>query len=862
MLDPKAHRLPSSVRPRRYEVELSADPSASEFSGRVRIDVSIEAPTSTIELNAVGLRVPDASVVRDGRRVAAKVRLDGERELCVLEFPERLGTGAAEVDVAFEGTVGRSMEGLYLSEDGADRCLATQCEATHARNIFPCFDEPAFKAAIAWRVTTDAANGVLANGPLVERRPDATGRRTTWVFAPTPAIASYLAAVAIGRFAATPETLERRIPFRVHALGGKERLGTHGRDFAARLLPWYEDYFGVAYPFAKYDQVAIPSFSYGAMENVGLVVFRASLLLMDEKTASWRQRKAIDLVIAHEFAHMWFGNLVTMGWWDDLWLNEAFAEWIAHKAVHDLAPGHDVWLTFGARSSEALSTDALVDTHAIYHPVKTPGEATEMFDAITYGKGSAVLRMLESFLGADAFRAGLRTYMRELSGKNAAGDDLWRHLGATSGVPVREIMGRWIRQPGHPQVSLRLVSRGPRVVLSVSQKRATASPLAPASDLLWPVPLVFRFRDAAGVHEHRQLLTGRTEEVVVPVRGDLRWLVANGDDIGFYRSDPDDALAGMMVTAFSELAPAERLGFLRDQWALVEAGDRPMRRFLELLGIVASGEDHYSVVEGEVGFFRELERMLEMAGDAKALAGFRSWVASRFSPALSALGTEPGPEEDAPTRQRRAALLRGVAGVGREPRAVDLAVALARRERTRPDSVEANLAGPAVGIAAIAGDAERFSNYLATYTARRDASASPHEVDRYLNSLPVFREPSLVSRTLGLLSDGTVPKQSVGPILCAMLGEPHSGAAAWAHVREGWDRIRAAVGDSWAARIVEAAGDLPPELGREAVSFFDAKLPPDVGRQAFARARENVSRRAEFLPRATPDIVAWATSRK
>src|SRR5581483_8410450 len=344
-------------------------------------------------------------------------------------------------------------------------------------------------------------------------------------------------------------------------------------------MPWFEGYFAQPYPFVKYDQVAVPSFSAGAMENSGLVVFRQVYLLLDPRTVSFRMRKNVARVIAHEMAHMWFGNLVTMAWWDDIWLNESFAEGIAHKAVDAAEPSYRVWEEFQLGKAAALTPDALESTHPIYSPVETPAEATELFDLITYQKGSSVLRMLERFLGEEAFRAGLRAYMAEFAERNAKGGDLWRHLEAASRQPVTDIMSSWVLQGGHPAVRVALVGHA----LHVSQKRFYSAPHAKDAGQLWKVPLVLRYEDDAGVHEARHLLAAKESEVPLATRGALRWLTANAESVGFYRQDLDDALHAKLVSHAQRLSPAEQMGMLDDEWGLARNGTHGIARYLATL---------------------------------------------------------------------------------------------------------------------------------------------------------------------------------------------------------------------------------------------------------------------------------------
>jgi puromycin-sensitive aminopeptidase len=844
------YRLPRDVRPARYDLHLQLDPALPSFEGRLRIELEVQRPARELRLHAKGLVLAEATLRQGAKAFRATVEPRPDEEEVLLRFPEVVGVGAATLEVAYTGPVSQAMAGLYLSKDGPDLCLATQCEATDARAILPCFDEPDRKAVFAWTVTAPQGLVVLANGKVRDRH-DAGGR-TTWTFEPTPPMSSYLVATAVGAFGATEPVEARGVPMRVHALGGKERLGGYGRDLAARLLPWYEDYFGQPYAFGKYDQVAVPSFAFGAMENPGLVVFRPSLLLVDPEKASWDDRRDVALVVAHEFAHMWFGNLVTMAWWDDLWLNEAFAEWMAHKATDELDPGLDVWSKFRSRAAGALSTDTLASTHAIYHPVKTPKEAAEMFDAITYGKGSAVMRMLEAFLGHEPFRNGLRTYMQAHRFGNARGADLWGHLGKASGHDVAGIMQDWVAQRGHPLVTARWEAGR----LLLRQERAVASPDAPVPDTLWRIPLVVRYADDAGVHEARHLVAGREGALDLPVQGRLRWLWPNAGDVGFVQCLLEGELQGMALAHARELAPAERIGLLRDLWLGVRAGRREAPAFLDALAQLLDGAAPYDVLQQQVGFLREMEKVLEMAGAQDALGALRAWVAARLGPAHAAIAG-PRPGEDERERMRRAALLRAVGGIARHPAGVGQARSVAQAERADPAAVDATLSTTAVAVEAVNGDGATLERHVATYLARRDGQASPQDVERYLYALPAFRGPEQVQRVLALLASGTVAPQAVGPILRALLVEPHAQEAAWTYLQEHWAEVPGRLGESWVAILVEATGELPPRLADEVRAFHAERL-GEMASQARMRAQERLKERAALLARITPAVKAWA----
>lgn len=841
------------MRPVRYDVHLRADPAKKPFSGEVQIALKFAKQTKSIVLHGKGLTITTAQVLQKRATIKAKARNNAKDETITLSLASAVAKGNATLVVAYKGNVAEGMAGLYLSKDGKEVCLATQCEATDARQFIPCFDEPEYKASFAWTVTAPKKHRVLTNGAPVARK--VKGNIATSTFQPTAPMASYLVACVIGEFAGTKTVKAKGTPFAVWALGGKQNLGNHGRDLAAKMLPWYEDYFGQPYAYGKYDQVAVPSFAFGAMENAGLVTFRPSLLLVDPDAASWGDRRDVALVVAHEFAHMWFGDLVTMAWWDDLWLNEAFAEWMAHKICDAQHPDLDVWNRFRSRAAGALATDTLESTHAIYHPIKSPAEAAEMFDAITYGKGSATMRMVEAYLGETAFRKGLRTYMREFKFGNAKGADLWRHLGTASNQDVAAIMKDWVRQPGHPVVYCEWDAATSTILLR--QQRAVSSPLAKATKQVWRIPMVLRYEDNDGVHEVPYLLDKREGTKVLEIEGKLKWIWPNSADVGFYQSGLDPELLESAIQSASKLRGEERIAMLRDLWFEVRAGQRGVESFLDAFARLVDGEARYDVVQQTVGFMRGAERILEMMGATGALTPLRLWIAKQLEPSYRKLGPEPAGEDDDVTRERRAALLRGLAGIARDAAAVQDARTLAAKERKKPSSVDATVSGIAVAVEAVNGDAATLRTHLATYKTRRDKHASPQDVERYLYVLPAFREATLVTEVLATLAKGTVAPQAVGPILRAMLTEPHSQRQAWAYLKANWKDLKAKLGDAWVAILVEGAGELPADLEGEVNAFFTKNL-GKVASQAFGRCKERLKQNAEFMQRVGPGMEKWA----
>ena len=845
----RAHRLPRAVWPVHYSIDIATDPARADFEGRVTIRLDVRAEVDAIELHAKRLELSEVRLEVGGRVLTPQVELRPEVEAVRFVVGELLPPGPAALTVAFSGRPNPGMHGLYVAQDGADKAVATQCEATDARAIFPCFDEPEFKARLEWTVRTSKDVVALANGPLASVTEE--GDHKVWRFSATEPVSSYLAALTVGRFEGTAETLAGAVPVRVWAIRGKGRQAAFAHGFTESLIPWYERYFDVPYPYGKYDQVAVPGFDAGAMENVGLVLFRQNLLLMDPGAASWNQEKLIAKVIAHELAHMWFGNLVTMQWWDDLWLNEAFAEWFAHKATHAAAPAYLVWNDFQSDKNRALVDDALPTTHPIYAPVATPGEALEMFDVITYQKGCAVMRMLEHFLGEAPFRTGLRTYMRAFAGKNATGADLWRHLEEASGQPVGALMRSWVEQAGFPMVTVALEQGG----LRLQQRRFFSSPAATPEDQTWNVPMVVRYEDDLGMREHRFILDRAEALEPLPAEGKVRWCYANSDEIGFYRVRHDGAAAAALLRHGADrLTVVEQMGLIEDHWALVRNATMEVQDFLPVLERFAASRDH-NVMRAVSDRLFTLDHLLEEAGEDDTRAVLQRRAAALFGPHLELLGYSPREGESQNDRQRRALAIHTVATLAQAPAAIEACEAWAAREQADPRSVDPNLAGTFVGVAARFGDAARYEIWERTYRARKESGAAPQDSLRYLYSLAAFRPAALVERTLGHLEDGLVPQEAVGSVLSQVLSTTHGQVAAWQHLKAHWEQLRGRVGDMGLPRVVEATGRLPGALRADIVDFF-ARQPPPGAERALARALENLDQREELKARLVPALRA------
>jgi len=550
------HRLSRDVLPRHYALELRPDLDEHTFTGTVAIDVEVATATDRITCNAAELVVLDAAVIVDGERKALSASLDEAAERLVLLAPSPLAPGRARLELAFSGLLNDRLRGFYRSTlvgaDGVEQTVATtQFQSTDARRAFPCFDEPDMKASFSVTLVVPEDLLAVSNGAEVSRTPLGDGTDRV-VFADTIELSTYLVAFVVGPMEATDPVDVDGVPVRIIHPPGRGDQTAFALEVAAHSLRWLADWYGIDVPGGKVDLVALPDFAFGAMENLGCITFREVLLLVNPESADQRELESVASVLSHELAHLWFGDLVTMRWWNGIWLNEAFATFMEMKAVEAWRPDWDVWAGFGAARAAALDVDALASTRPIEYPVVTPADAESMFDVLTYQKGAAVVRMLEQFLGEEAFRDGVRRYLADHLGGNTDNEDLWVALETTTGQPVGDLMHDWIFRGGFPLVEA-----------TVDDGRCTLSQRPFRYDGLddgsrWQVPV--RLRTTAG--EQRVLLGD--DPVVVDLAGTL--VTVNAGAAGFHRSGMDAPHDPGRLTA------VERSMTVDDRWAATLAG--------------------------------------------------------------------------------------------------------------------------------------------------------------------------------------------------------------------------------------------------------------------------------------------------
>jgi puromycin-sensitive aminopeptidase len=817
------YRLPRTVVPSRYELRLAPDLATRSFAGTATITVAVHAATAEVVLNAVELEIGAVSAWNDaGQRIAGSARPEADLERARLVFPEALAPGAWRLELEFSGGLNDKLRGFYRSRyteaGGGERWLAaTQFEAVDARRAFPCWDEPSFKAVFAVTLVVDEDLEAISNARVVETRREGGAGKKAVRFADTIPMSTYLVAVIVGRLEATDAVAVGSTPVRVWCVPGKRAIAGFGAQIAAFSLRFFEDYYGMPYPGDKLDLIAIPDFASGAMENLGAITFRETALLVDEKTATHAELERVADVVAHEVAHMWFGDLVTMSWWNGIWLNEAFATFMEMLCVDAWKPEWRRWVTFGVSRAAALALDGLHSSRSIEVAVRAPKDAEAMFDALTYEKGASVLRMLEQHLGPRAFRAGIRTYLDRHKFGNTETRDLWEALGAA------DIMDEWIFTPGYPAISVEPTDGG----LELRQQRFTYLPREGPDHQRWSVPIALRFSAHGTVETRTVLLRQATERVALP--GPLDWVVVNAGGHGYYRVRYAPALLAQLAgRAHAVAEPIERFNLVSDAWAFTVAGQIAVSEFLALT-VRFREETDRNVWTALVGALAQLNRLIRR----EERPALQALVRDRLGPSVDRLGLEPRPGESELERQLRGDLIGALGTLGN-----DAAIQRRARELYAGDHalVDPPVLSAVIAITGFTAGPAEYDDLLSRFKAAR----TPQDEQRYLYALAGVRDPALLAQTLDRTLDGEFRTQDAPFVVRALLMSVYAREPAWRFARQHWETMAARYPASAYRRMWEGiVGLATPELEREVLEFFRT-TGIDLGGQKLAQYLEQL----------------------
>ena len=841
---PDRHRLPGTASPSQYELLLAPDVEEGTFSGTVAVTLAVNTTSDELVCNALDLAIDEAWVDSGGRRVEAKASLDAETERVHFALDAPLDPGEHTLHVRFRGELNDKLVGFYRStfadDDGVEHTVAvTQFEATHARRAFPCWDEPERKASLALTLVVPEHLTAVSNSRVVRDELAGDGLRQI-SFAETMVMSTYIYAWVIGPLELTAEVAAGGTMLRVAHPLGKGELTAFALESGAFALDWLTSYYGLGYPGDKCDLVAVPDFAFGAMENLGCITFREALLLVDPERATQPELQRVADVIHHELAHMWFGDLVTMKWWNGIWLNEAFATFMEMKCTEAFRPAWDRWTDFGLSRTAALDVDALVSTRPIEFEVVSPADAEGMFDLLTYEKGAGVVRMLEQFLGEDAFRDGIRKYLADNAYGNTETTDLWDALETATAQPVRHIADTWIFQGGFPLLSAEVVRGADGPCLRLRQERLVFDDgdpaTAAASDATWAVPVLVRYGAGDRRYDDRVLLDHREEDF--DLRFEPDWIQLNLGGSGFYRVRYTGAQLAALGARLDRLTPLERYQLVDDTFASMLAGATTAAEFLDLVRRFADDDD-VSVWQRIAGALSMFERILPDSARDRYQATVRALAA----PALARMGEHPAPGELDRTRALRATLFELVGTTGHDDRVFERARALHDAFVTDPESVDPELAAAAIGVIAERGGPHEF----AMFRERTKAAENPQEELRYLYALARFHDPESFATALELALTTEVRTQNAPFLLARALMNRTLGATAWDFVRRNWDDINDRFPSSTIVRMLDGVKVLvAPEVANDVLAFFAEHDVPQGARtlaQQLERLRVNVALR-------------------
>jgi aminopeptidase N len=836
-----AQRLPQSVHPEHYRLTLTPNLKDATFTGSEKIDVLLDQPSDSITLNSAEIKFQSVTTQLSGKEVKADVTEDAAKEQATFNFNRTLPAGRLTLTIAYTGILNDQLRGFYLSKTAKRNYAVTQFEATDARRAFPSFDEPAFKATFDVTLIVDKGDTAISNTNIVSDTPGPVIGEHAIRFATTPKMSTYLVAFLVGDFQCTSGSSDGT-PIRACATPDKVQYTKFALSAAEFVLHYYDTYFGIKYPMPKLDMIALPDFEAGAMENFGAITYRETDLLTDEKTASLATKKNVGIVVAHEMAHQWFGDMVTMQWWNNLWLNEGFATWMENKPVAAWHPEWNIPQDVATGLNTTLNLDAQHTTRTIRAEANTPDEINEMFDGITYGKAGAMLLMVENYEGEETFRKGVHNYLSAHMYGNATAEDFWNAQTEVSHKPIDKIMESFVAEPGEP--ILRFENPQPGSV-SVSQQRFFLSPSVKVqSAQTWAVPVCFK---ADANRSDCEIFSAAEGSIKTPA---APFLFANAGGKGYYRSSySEDAYSRLVAHVEDGLTPEERISLLGDQWAQVRADKASVASFLQLAAAVKN-DDSSDVVETALASVSAVNN--QIAATAQEQEALAAWVRNNFKPALDRLGA-PTAADSPEKRELRATLFRSVGTIGKDPDVIAEAKIISARYLADQSSVDATLAQPALSIAAANGDSAFFDQLQKI----AETSPNPELQERALDLLAVFQDPALERRAFAYTLSGKVRNQDSPYLLVTMLRGPQTRELAWQLIQQNWDQVSAQVTKWSGATVVSGTSSFCSAERRDEIVDFYSTHKVHAAERALSRAKDQMNDCIELRASQGPKLKQW-----
>ena len=767
----RAERLPTTVIPSHYSLTFTPDLKAATFTGLETIDVDLKEASKTIVLNSAEIEFQSVTIKAGGKEQTATVSTDNDKEQTTFTFPDTIPAGPAVLTVHYTGILNDKLRGFYLSKTEKRNYAVTQFESTDARRAFPSFDEPAFKATFTITLIIDKADTAISNSAIASDTPGPAADKHTLHFAPTVKMSTYLVAFLVGDFECSSGESDG-VAIRVCATPGKVEYTRYGLDVAKYVLHYYDDYFGIHFPLKKLDLIGIPDFEAGAMENFGAITYRETDLLLDQKSATIGAKKNVSEVIAHEMAHQWFGDLVTMQWWDNIWLNEGFATWMETKPVKAMHPEWHIDQEEAAQLDGVLNLDAQPTTRPIRAKADTREEIEQMFDGISYQKGGAVLHMVENYLGEETFRKGVHNYLAAHEYSNATAEDFWGAQTTTSGKPIDKIMGSFIAQPGVPILTFSDQASGK---IPVTQQRFFLSPsITPDSAQKWTIPVCFKSAESSSC----SILTPESSSLDTPKSS---FLFANANGTGYYRTTYTPAQYSAIVSKVeTALKPTERINLIGDEWAQVRANKATVGDYLNLVTAVKSDENA-TVIGAALGPVSTIHT--RVASNQSERDALEAWIRANFGPIYAKLPA-PSPSDRPATIELRSTLF-GTLGSAKDPAVLAKSREIAEQFLSNPTSVDPTLGQTALAIAAVNGDPALYEKLQQTY----ETSTNPDLKSTALQLMAAFEDPTLARRALDYALTPKVRSQDAAIQFAIVMQTEKDRPMAWQYIKDHWDNI-------------------------------------------------------------------------
>lgn len=836
--------LPKTVVPLHYDLAIVPNAKAKTFSGKVSIAVKVLTPTKDIVLNTADLTFKSVSL--SSRKEKPLIRFNDEQQTAAIHFAKDLAPGDYTLSIAYDGKINDSPAGLfaldYSANGGKKRALFTQFENSDARRFLPSWDEPGVKATFTLTATLPAGEMPISNMPVATEKALPHGLKIV-KFQESPKMSAYLLFYGQGDF----ERISRKVgavDVGVIFKRGDSAKASFALDAASEILPFYDSYFGTPYPLPKLDMIAGPGQSqfFGAMENWGAIFYFERALLFDPKTSDEGDRRGAFVTIAHEMAHQWFGDLVTMAWWDDLWLNEGFASWMEYKAADKLHPEWHAWLQATRSKERALGSDARQGTHPIIQPIKDVLQASQAFDEITYTKGAAVIRMLENHLGEDAFRSGVRAYMKKYAYSNTVTDDLWAELEKSSGQPVAEIAHDFTLQPGVPLIS---VSKSKDGITLVQSRFAVDE--SGKEKLSWHVPVTVGSVD--GKVLWRGLVGVKPVEVALPKDAIA---VVNAGQAGYFRTLYDGASFTALAAQFPKLSAYDQLGLLEDSNALGKNGNAPVTDALSLLGTASPSMD--ADVQQEIaGQIESLARLFAgLRGEAEA----KAYGTSILKPLLAAIGWDAKAGESGNAALLRSELIEALGVSTADPAVIAEARSRFATFLANPASLAPGIRSSVLAVVAANASAQDWEKLHQLAKATTD-SMQQREYYRLLGSP---RDAAVAQKALELSLSSEIP-ETLRPAMVSAVSLWNAKLAfefAIGHQKEFDALLEPSSRNQFYVRLAGGATD--PVVLEKLEGFAQANIPASA-RGIVVKVKAGISLSIKRRAEAAPKIEAWLSTR-